>query len=72
MTAARTNRARAARPAKKARAKASVEKSKPEKVYRSINEVRSTFYPPEDSRDAPWSRSRRLTRAVFGPDSERP
>ena len=45
------------------------ETKKPEKVYRSIAEVRKAFYPAADPAQAPWNRHRRQTPAVFGFDS---
>jgi hypothetical protein len=67
MTDRKQQRPRGARAAKTSpRAPA---KKKPEKLYRSIAEVRKAFYPAEDSAQAPWNRPRRHTPAVFGPDS---
>jgi hypothetical protein len=60
----RPGRARVAKTSRPARAK-----KEPEKVYRSIAEVRRAFYPAEDPTQAPWNRPRRHTPTVFGPDS---
>lgn len=45
-------------------------RKKPERVYRSIAEVRRTFYPAENPAEAPWDSPRRHTAAVFGPDAK--